>query len=139
MIKITADSTCDLSQQLIKKYNIAISPLHVLVDEEDYIDGVTITPNDLFKFVENENKTCSTTAVNTYEYEQFFSQFAETHEAIIHISLGMDFSSLYFAREKCRELQRKMQSVATQYFPYFLDNAFVKRKLWPVYEIIWAW
>ena len=46
---------------------------------------------------------------------------------------------LYFAREKCRELQRKMQSVATQYFPYFLDNAFVKRKLWPVYEIIWAW
>ena len=46
---------------------------------------------------------------------------------------------MYFAREKCRELQRKMQSVATQYFPYFLDNAFVKRKLWPVYEIIWAW
>ena len=70
MIKITADSTCDLSQQLIEKYNIAISPLHVLVDEEDYIDGVTITPNELFKFVENENKTCSTTAVNTYEYEQ---------------------------------------------------------------------
>jgi len=95
MIKITADSTCDLSQQLIEKYNIAISPLHVLVDEEDYIDGVTITPNELFKFVENENKTCSTTAVNTYEYEQFFSQFAETHEAIIHISLGMGFSSCF--------------------------------------------
>lgn len=95
MIKITADSTCDLSQQLIKKYNIAISPLHVLVDEEDYIDGVTITPNDLFKFIENENKTCSTTAVNTYEYEQFFSQFADTHDAIIHISLGMGFSSCF--------------------------------------------
>lgn len=44
-----------------------------------------------------------------------------------------------FAIEKCRELQRKIQSVATQYFLYFLDNALVKRKLWPVYEIIWAW
>ena len=95
MIKITADSTCDLSQQLIEKYNIAISPLHVLVNDDDYIDGVTITPNDLFKFVENENKTCSTTAVNTYEYEQFFNQFADTHDAIIHISLGMGFSSCF--------------------------------------------
>ena len=44
-----------------------------------------------------------------------------------------------FAIKKCRELQRKIQNVATRYFPYFLDNAFVKRKLWPVYEIIWAW
>lgn len=95
MIKITADSTCDLSQQLIEKYNIGISPLHVLVNEDDYIDGVTITPNDLFKFVENENKTCSTTAVNTYEYEQFFNQFTDTHDAIIHISLGMGFSSCF--------------------------------------------
>ncbi len=95
MIKITTDSTCDLSQQLIEKYNIAISPLHVLVGEDDYIDGVTIKPNDLFKFVENENKTCSTTAVNTYEYEEFFRQFADTHEAIIHINLGMSFSSCF--------------------------------------------
>ncbi len=95
MIKITADSTCDLSQELIEKYNIAISPLHVLIDEDDYLDGVTITPNDLFHKVENENKSCSTTAVNTYEYEQFFAQYNETHDAIIHISLGMGFSSSY--------------------------------------------
>ena len=47
--------------------------------------------------------------------------------------------SVCFAIKKCRELQRKIQSVAIQYFPYFLDNAFVKRKLCPVYEIIWAW
>ena len=49
------------------------------------------------------------------------------------------FLRLCFAIKKCRELQRKIQNVATRYFPYFLDNAFVKRKLWPVYEIIWAW
>jgi DegV family protein with EDD domain len=95
MIKITADSTCDLSQELIEKYNIAISPLHVLVDEEDYLDGVTITPKDLFQFVEQENKTCSTAAINTYEYEEFFKQFSDSHDAIIHINLGMGFSSCF--------------------------------------------
>lgn len=55
------------------------------------------------------------------------------------IKINIQMYRLCFAREKCRELQRKIQSVATQYSPYFLDNAFVKRKLWPVYEIIWAW
>ena len=95
MIKITADSTCDLSQELIEKYNIAISPLHVLIDEEDFLDGVTITPKELFRFVEQENKTCSTAAINTYEYEEFFKQFSGSHDAIIHISLGMGFSSCF--------------------------------------------
>lgn len=95
MIKITADSTCDLSQELIEKYNISIAPLHVLVDEDDYLDGVTITPNDLFRYVEEENKTCSTAAINTYEYETFFGQFTEEYDAIIHINLGMQFSSCF--------------------------------------------
>jgi DegV family protein with EDD domain len=95
MIKITADSTCDLSQELIEKYNISISPLHVLVDEDDYLDGVTITPKDLFRYVEEERKTCSTAAINTYEYEQFFKPFSEKYEAVIHISLGVGFSSCF--------------------------------------------
>ena len=95
MIKITADSTCDLSQALIEKYNIAISPLHVLVEEEDFLDGVTITPKDLFNYVENENKTCSTAAINTYEYEQFFAKHAKENDAVIHINLGMQFSSCF--------------------------------------------
>lgn len=95
MIKITADSTCDLSQALIEKYNIAISPLHVLVEEEDFLDGVTIVPKDLFHYVENDNKTCSTAAINTYEYEQFFAQHAKENEAVIHINLGMNFSSCF--------------------------------------------
>lgn len=73
MIKITADSTCDLSPELLAKYDISLAPLHVLVNEEDFLDGVNITPKDIFHFVSVENKTCSTAAINTYEYEQFLS------------------------------------------------------------------
>ncbi|MGN7476239.1 DegV family protein [Solibacillus silvestris] len=95
MIKITADSTCDLSPELLAKYDISLAPLHVLIEEDDFLDGVDITPKDIFRYVSVENKSCSTAAINTYEYEQFFKPFTETHETIIHISLGSQFSSCY--------------------------------------------
>ncbi|WP_274307198.1 DegV family protein [Solibacillus daqui] len=95
MIKITADSTCDLSPELLAKYDISLAPLHVLINEEDYLDGVNITPKDIFHYVSVENKSCSTAAINTYEYEQFFKPYTNQFEAIIHISLGSEFSSCY--------------------------------------------
>lgn len=95
MIKITADSTCDLSPELLAKYDISLAPLHVLVNEEDFLDGVNITPKDIFHFVSVENKTCSTAAINTYEYEQFFEPFTKEFDTVIHISLGSAFSSCY--------------------------------------------
>ena len=67
---------------------------------------------------------------------------ADANKATSVVANGLNksiFAMVCFAIKKCRELQRKIQNVATRYFPYFLDNAFVKRKLWPVYEIIWAW
>ncbi len=95
MIKITADSTCDLSPELLAKYDISLAPLHVLIDEADYLDGVNITPKDIFRYVSVENKTCTTAAINTYEYEQFFEPFTKHYDAIIHINIGSEFSSCH--------------------------------------------
>ena len=95
MIKITADSTCDLSPEILNALDITLSPLHVLVDDKDYRDGINITPPDIFKYVGEQNKTCTTSAINTYEYEEFFAQFEKDYEAIIHINLGAEFSSCH--------------------------------------------
>jgi len=95
MIKITADSTCDLSSELLHTLDITLTPLHVLIDEEDFRDGINIMPQDIFRHVGEHNRTCTTAAINTYEYEEFFSQFVDQYEAVIHINLGSDFSSCY--------------------------------------------
>ena len=49
-IKITSDSTCDLSKELLEKYNITIVPLTVIKDDKAYSDGITITTDDIFGF-----------------------------------------------------------------------------------------
>ena len=48
-VKIISDSTCDLSKDLLEKYDIAILPLHILLGETEYRDGVDITPEEIFR------------------------------------------------------------------------------------------
>ena len=63
-IKITADSTCDLSKELMEENNIEILPLYVVKDGASYRDGLEITPQDIFDFVAQGNDPCKTAAVS---------------------------------------------------------------------------
>jgi len=95
MIKITADSTCDLSPAVIEALDIGIVPLHVLVDGQDFLDGVDLKPADVFRYAETEGKLCKTAAVNVFEYERIFGEFSGKYDAVIHINISSDFSSCY--------------------------------------------
>ena len=94
-IKILSDSTCDLPQELVEKYDITIIPLTVVKDGVSYSDGITITPAEIFAHVAAGGDLCSTTAFNIGEYEEMFAKYSEEYDGIIHISLGSGFSSSY--------------------------------------------
>ena len=55
-IKITADSTCDLSVELIQKNNVDIIPLYVALGEDNLLDGVTIVPDDIYNYYQANKK-----------------------------------------------------------------------------------
>lgn len=95
MIKITADSTCDLSPEILREMDITLVPLYIVVGDETYRDGVDITPPDIFRYVDQEGKTCRTAAINIFDYESFFRELSPKYEGIIHICIGSEFSSCY--------------------------------------------
>jgi DegV family protein with EDD domain len=94
MIRVSADSTCDLSAEIIERFNIAIIPLSITVGEEVFRDGVDIKSEDVFRYVE-QGKTCVTGAVNVYEYQEHFQSLTAGGDQVIHICLGSGFSSCY--------------------------------------------
>ena len=95
MIKISADSTCDLSPKLREELDVASIPLSIIIDEDEiFKDGVDIGPADVFRFVDG-GSTCRTGAVNVFESQSHFKKLAEENDAVIHISLGSKFSSCY--------------------------------------------
>ena len=94
-IKITSDSTCDLSPKLVQQYDIGILPLVVVKDGQHYEDGVTITSEDIFNHVAAGGDLCSTAAVNIEEYIEFFTPLTKEYDAVIHVNLGSGFSSCH--------------------------------------------
>ena len=93
-VRITADSTCDLSPELLRKYDIAMAPLSVIIDGEVFHDGVDVTPRDVFR-ASDAGKSVRTAAVNTYEYKDFFAEQLKTCDQLVHICISSDFSSCY--------------------------------------------
>ena len=94
-IKILSDSTCDLPQEVIEKYNITLVPLTVIKDGEQFSDGVNIIPADIFNHVANGGSLCSTAAVNIGEYADLFEKFSHEYDGVIHINISSEFSSCH--------------------------------------------
>ena len=79
-VKIISDSTCDLSPELLERYDIAITPLCVIKDGKEFHDGVDITPADIFTHVDGGGELCSTAAVSQFEYTQMFTRYAKEYD-----------------------------------------------------------
>ena len=94
-IKIISDSTCDLSPAQIAQHNITVIPLIVIMDDQEYRDGVTITAADVFAHVAAGGNLCSTAALNYGIYQEYFEKYASEYDGVVHISLGSGFSSSY--------------------------------------------
>lgn len=94
-IKISADSTCDLSPELIQRYDIGISPLYIVRDGESLVDGVDITPDEIYAHVEAGGSMCSTAAVSVYDYVEFFRKELESSDAVVHFHISGDMSACY--------------------------------------------
>ena len=87
-IKITADSTCDLSQELIEKYNIGILPLCVIMGENTFHDGIDVKPADIFGFVAKTGVLPKTSAPSVEEYKNFFEENLKGYDALIHYNIS---------------------------------------------------
>lgn len=95
MIKIISDSTCDLSQELIAKYNIDILPLHIHLNEEEYQDGVTITPDEIYAWADANNTTPKTSAASMAEIIDKFEPYIAEGNEIICFSISSSMSANY--------------------------------------------
>lgn len=94
-IILSADSTLDLSEDLLKLTDTHIFPMHVILGEKSYDDGVNITPDEIYANFRATGKLPKTAAINTQEYVDRFRPLVEQGYDIIHINLGSAISSSF--------------------------------------------
>lgn len=93
MVKIIADSTCDLSLDLLKKYDISIIPLHILLGENEYEDGKNITPDEIFKWSDENNTTPKTSAPAMDTVISVMKPLLDEQNELICFAISEDMSS----------------------------------------------
>lgn len=94
-ILISSDSVADLPKELLEKYNIPILPLPITLGKETFLDGVEVTPERIFEFVEQHQILPKTSAINEFTYETFFKEQLKEYDAIVHFTISSKLSLCY--------------------------------------------
>lgn len=94
-IVITADSTCDLPEELVQKNGIVIFPLSILLGEKSYLDGVEIHTDKIYEYVKQSGDLPKTAAVAPAQYYDAFKKITDEGKAVVHIGLSSAISSSY--------------------------------------------
>ena len=92
-IRILADSTCDLTENLIKKYDIQILPLCIVLDDKSYYDGEELMPEDIFEWTDKNKKTPKTAAITFESAEEILRPCMEADEDVIFIGISEKMST----------------------------------------------
>lgn len=93
MIRIVSDSTCDLSKDLIEKYSITVVPLHIVLGEDEFLDGVNISPDDIYAWSDANNATPKTSAVSIEEAADAIKQFTDQGDQVVVFTIASGMST----------------------------------------------
>ena len=94
-IIISSDSTCDLSKELVDRYQIRIQPMGISLGDQMYRDGVDITPDMIYAHHEKTGQLPKTSAINVVEDMEYFEELTKDGSAVIHFTISSSMSSTY--------------------------------------------
>ncbi len=92
-VKVLSDSTCDLTTEQREKFNVGIIPLHVILGDDVYADGIDITPEDIIAWVEKTKKSPKTAAPTPEEIMEIFEEQLEQYQEIVSFSISAKMSA----------------------------------------------
>ena len=90
---ISTDSPADIGAALAEKWGVAVIPLHVILNGEDRLDGVNVTPEEIVESYKATKALPSTSAIPVGEYEDFFAKLTKDGDSVVHIALSSGISS----------------------------------------------
>ena len=92
---ITADSTCDLSRDLLERFSVKTIPLTILLGDESHYDGLDFTPEDMYRRYHADGTLPKTSAPSVQQFIDFFRPFLDEGCEIVHLDISSELSSSY--------------------------------------------
>ncbi|NLP34691.1 MAG: DegV family protein [Clostridiales bacterium] len=87
-VKIIADSTCDLSQSLIQKYDISIIPLMITLGDKSLKDGIQVNPQQIYDWSDQTGETPKTAAPSIGDVIDILTPFVNEKRPIVYFGIS---------------------------------------------------
>lgn len=96
MIKLMADSTCDLSDEVLSQYDISIAPLSINILDKTYKDRVDISPSEFYKILGSLDVLPTTAMPSPMEFVDIYEEaMAKGYKDILCICMSSGTSGSY--------------------------------------------
>ncbi len=105
---LSADSTCDIGPQLKEAYDVQFFHYHIQVGDESYIDGVEITPEEIYSAWRERHILPKTAAITPEDYRSYFEGWVRDGYEVVHVNLGSGLSAAY---QNCRLVAEELGGV----------------------------
>ncbi|MCI8550020.1 MAG: DegV family protein [Lachnospiraceae bacterium] len=92
-VKIIADSTCDLTDELFRKYDVDMIPLCIVMDEKSYYDRKEIMPDEIFKWADENKTTPKTAAISMEMAVETVKPYVEEGRDVVFFGISEDMST----------------------------------------------
>lgn len=95
MVRIIADSTCDLSPELLNRYDITIIPLHIVLGDAEYLDGESISPDEIYRWSDANKTTPKTSAISAVTAEETFRKCIDEGDEVVCFGISSHMSTTF--------------------------------------------
>lgn len=94
-VKIFSDSTCDLGEELCKRYSVTIIPLCIIMGDKSYYDGEGLGQKEIFKWADENKTTPKTAAITTERLEEAVTPVLDAGDDVILFTISSGMSSTF--------------------------------------------
>ena len=94
-VKIFSDSTCDLGEELCKRYSVTIIPLCIIMGGKSYYDGEGLGQKEIFKWADENKTTPKTAAITAERLEEAAKPVLDAGDDVILFTISSGMSSTF--------------------------------------------
>ena len=103
-IALVTDSTCDLSEEFIDKYQIHVLPVNISFGENHYLDKITLKPEHFYKLLETSPDYPTSSQINEKAFINLYSHLSSHYDSVICVNLSDKLSGTFFTSQKAAQI-----------------------------------
>lgn len=116
-VKIVTDSGSDISQDRANKLGIRVIPLTMRFGNEEFLDGVTMSPKEFYERMAKEKELPKTSQIPPYRYKEVFEEEIKDGSDVLYICISSGVSgTIQSATMAAQELNNKVKIIDSKHF-----------------------